>query len=174
MVQGRNQQTATLMSNGEVLVRLLGVGGFVADLTVTIPVASWNQAVQIEVAVNESITPPSTDQLSFAYLPHHLDRIQGPLILNGGVCDGKRLLSEEAVRQLTSRQTAPGIKESYGLGFSVGADGCGHGGAYATNMQIDRKRGLVLVWMVQHNGFPRNGAKSQDAFKQAAIAAFAP
>jgi len=96
------------------------------------------------------------------------------MILNGGVCGGKRLLSEEAVRQLTSRQTAPDIKDSYGLGFFVGTDWCGHGGAYATNMQIDHRRGLILVWMVQHNGFPGNGAKSQDAFKQAAIAAFAP
>ncbi len=96
------------------------------------------------------------------------------VILNGGIYQGKRLLSEEAVRQLTSRQTGPGINESYGLGFSVSGDGCGHGGAYATNMQIDRKRGLVLVWMVQHNGFPVDGAKSQEAFKQAAIGAFAP
>jgi len=96
------------------------------------------------------------------------------MILNGGVFDGKRLLSEDAVKQLTSRQTAPEIKESYGLGFSVGADSCGHGGAYSTNMQIDRRRGLVLVWMVQHNGFPGNGDKAQDAFKQAALAAFAP
>lgn len=96
------------------------------------------------------------------------------MILNGGVCDGKRLVSEEAVQQLTSRQTAPEIKESYGLGFGVGPDWCGHGGAHATNMQIDRKHGLVLVWMVQHNGFPGNGGKSQEAFKQAALAAFAP
>jgi CubicO group peptidase (beta-lactamase class C family) len=96
------------------------------------------------------------------------------MILNAGVCEGERLLSDEAVRQLTTRQTAPDIKESYGLGFAVGPDWCGHGGAYATNMQIDHRRGLVLVWMVQHNGFPGNGAKSQDAFRQAAIAAFAP
>jgi len=95
------------------------------------------------------------------------------MILNGGVCEGKRLLSEEAIQQLTSRQTAPDIKDSYGLGFAVGADWCGHGGAYATNMQIDRKRGLVLVWMVQHNGFPGNGGKSQEAFKQAAVDSFA-
>jgi len=37
------------------------------------------------------------------------------MILKGGVCEGKRLLSEEAIRQLTSRQTAPDIKDSYGL-----------------------------------------------------------
>jgi CubicO group peptidase (beta-lactamase class C family) len=85
-----------------------------------------------------------------------------------------QMLTVEQDRQLTSRQTAPGIKDSYGLGFAVGTDWCGHGGAYATNMQIDRRRGLVFVWMVQHNGFPGNGAKSQDAFKQATIAAFAP
>jgi CubicO group peptidase (beta-lactamase class C family) len=96
------------------------------------------------------------------------------VILNGGVCDGKRLLSEDAVLQLTRRQTAPDIKDSYGLGFAVGADWCGHGGAYATNMQIDRRRGLVFVWMVQHNRFPGNGGKSQEIFKQAALTAFAP
>jgi CubicO group peptidase (beta-lactamase class C family) len=123
-------------------------------------------------------------------LPNHFNRFPMPagglfstaadtaqfcrMILNGGVGNGKRLLSEEAVKQLTSRQTAREIKESYGLGFSVGTDSCGHGGAYATNMQIDRRRGLVLVWMVQHNGFPANGDKAQDAFRQAALAAFAP
>ena len=37
-------------------------------------------------------------------------------------------------------------------------------------MQIDRKRGLVLVWMVQHNGFPGDGGKSQEAFKRAVSA----
>jgi CubicO group peptidase (beta-lactamase class C family) len=96
------------------------------------------------------------------------------MILNGGVCDGRRVLSEEAIKQLTSRQTPPDIQDSYGLGLAVGADWCGHGGAYATNMKIDRRRGLVLVWMVQHNGFPGNGGSSQEAFNQAAVAAFAP
>jgi CubicO group peptidase (beta-lactamase class C family) len=94
------------------------------------------------------------------------------MILNGGVCDGQRLLSAEAVKQLTSRQTSPDIKDSYGLGFAVGTDWCGHGGAHATTMQVDRKRGLVLVWMVQHNGFPGNGGESQAAFKQAAADLF--
>jgi len=94
------------------------------------------------------------------------------MILNGGLCGGKRLLSEAAVQQLTSRQTAPGIPDSYGLGFAVGPDWCGHGGAFATNMRIDRQRGLVFVWMVQHAGFPGNGASSQDAFNHTALAAF--
>jgi len=96
------------------------------------------------------------------------------MILNNGVFQGKRILSPDSIKQLTSRQTASDLKDSYGLGFSVGPDWCGHGGAYATNMQIDRRRGLILVWMVQHNGFPGNGGEGQEAFRKAAIAAFAP
>ena len=94
------------------------------------------------------------------------------MVLNEGVWNGKRLLSKDALHQLTSRQTAPELKESYGLGFAVGSDWCGHGGAYATNMEIDRQHGLIFVWMVQHSGFPGNGSRSQAAFKKAALAAF--
>ena len=48
----------------------------------------------------------------------------------------------------------------------------GHGGAYATNMTIDTQHGLVFIWMVQHAGFPGDGAKSRDAFMQAAKGTF--
>jgi CubicO group peptidase (beta-lactamase class C family) len=96
------------------------------------------------------------------------------MILNGGVSNGKSLLSEKAVQQLTTRQTGPELRDSYGLGFAVGPDWCGHGGAYSTNMHIDRQRSLVFIWMVQHNGFPGNGGKSQDVFKQAALTALTP
>jgi len=95
------------------------------------------------------------------------------MILNGGTLDGKRYLSEAAVRQMTSRQTPPGWKESYGFGWTVGDGEFGHGGAYATNMTIDTRHGLILVWMVQHASFPGDGAKSRQAFMQAARAEFA-
>jgi CubicO group peptidase (beta-lactamase class C family) len=95
------------------------------------------------------------------------------MLLNGGQLDGKRVLSEAAVKELTSRQTPPGLKDSYGLGFSVGPDNFGHGGALATNATADTKRGLIFVWLVQHAGFPGEGGKSQDAFRRAAIEAFA-
>ena len=91
------------------------------------------------------------------------------MILNEGVFEGRRLLSEEAVRQMTRKQTGPDIKDNYGLGFATDADWCGHGGAYATVMSIDRRRGLILIWMVQHTGFPGNGSQSQEAFKQAVL-----
>jgi hypothetical protein len=36
-------------------------------------------------------------------------------------------------------------------------------------MTIDTKRGMVMVWMVQHAGFPGNGGESQGAFRKAAL-----
>ena len=95
------------------------------------------------------------------------------MILNGGVLDGKRYLSEAAVKQMTSKQTPDALTENYGLGWSTGNGEFGHGGAYATNMTIDPQHGLVFIWMVQHAGFPGDGAKSRDAFMRAAKAAFA-
>jgi CubicO group peptidase (beta-lactamase class C family) len=95
------------------------------------------------------------------------------MILSGGVFDGKRLLSEQAIREMTRKQTAPDLDNGYGLGFATGPDWCGHGGAYATNMHIDRKHGLIFIWMVQHAGFPGNGGNSQAAFQNAALEMFA-
>jgi CubicO group peptidase (beta-lactamase class C family) len=94
------------------------------------------------------------------------------MIFNGGVARGKRLLSETSVAEMTRRQTGPGINESYGLGFAIGPGWCGHGGAQATNMTMDRQHKLILIWMVQHAGFPGNGGKSQEAFKRAAMERF--
>jgi CubicO group peptidase (beta-lactamase class C family) len=90
------------------------------------------------------------------------------MVLGGGVFEGKRYLSEAAVKEMTSRQTGEGIRESYGLGWATGGSTFGHGGAFATNMTIDPKRGLVLVFLVQHAGFSKEGAKSFGAFRRAA------
>jgi CubicO group peptidase (beta-lactamase class C family) len=89
------------------------------------------------------------------------------MILNGGTFAGKRYLSEDAIRQMTSKQTASTIPTGYGLGWSTHDGVFGHGGAYATNMTIDSKRGLIAVFMVQHAGFPNDGGKSHDAFLKA-------
>ena len=94
------------------------------------------------------------------------------MLLNNGELDGKRYLSENAIRELSKRQTPLAIKESYGLGFSVSPDSYGHGGAQATNMEIRSGKGLVLVWMVQHGGFPGDGGKAQGAFKNWALDKF--
>jgi CubicO group peptidase (beta-lactamase class C family) len=94
------------------------------------------------------------------------------MVLNGGLAHGKRYLSEEAVQQMTSKQTGNEIKDGYGFGWSVGNGLFGHGGAFATNMTVDRNRGLILIYMVQHSGFPKDGAKAFDLFKEVAIEEF--
>ncbi len=95
------------------------------------------------------------------------------MILNRGTCSSGRILTERAVEELTRKQTGPNVTNTYGLGFALGEGWCGHGGAQATNMTIDQNRGLVFIWMVQHAGFIGTGDKSQEAFKQAALQAFA-
>ncbi|OWK47281.1 serine hydrolase domain-containing protein [Fimbriiglobus ruber] len=94
------------------------------------------------------------------------------LVLNGGTFHGKKILSKEAVADMTHKQTAEGVKDQYGLGWSTGG-GFGHGGAFATNMSVDPKRGLIYVFLVQHAGFPADGGKSQGAFRKAADEEFA-
>jgi CubicO group peptidase (beta-lactamase class C family) len=95
------------------------------------------------------------------------------MILNGGTLDGKRYVSEAAVKQMTSRQTPEALATSYGFGWNTANGRVGHGGAYKTNMSIDRQHRLVFIWMVQHASFPGDGAKSGEAFLQAAKAEFA-
>ena len=87
------------------------------------------------------------------------------MMLAGGEFEGKRILSEAAVKEMTRKQTSPAIKEGYGLGWSVSGSTFGHGGAYGpTNMSVDRERGLVLIIMVQRVRLPREWRKEQGCF----------
>ncbi len=104
---------------------------------------------------------------------HDLSRFY-QMLLNGGQLDGKRYLSEAAVKELTTRQTPATMKESYGLGFGVSNTTFGHGGAYSTNTTAETDKGLILIWLVQHASFPGEGNQSQDMFRNAAHAAFSP
>ena len=96
------------------------------------------------------------------------------MILNGGSFKGKHYLSENAVKEMTRKQTADGIPDGYGLGWATGGGNFGHGGAYSTNMNIDTNRGLITIFLVQHAGFPGNGDQSGGAFRRAAEAQFGP
>ena len=108
------------------------------------------------------------------------------MMLNRGVWNGKRILSEHAVTELTRTQTGDittGFTSgmSWGLGFQVvkdpqGVTGMlspgtfGHGGAYATQSWADPKHQSIYILMIQRRGFP-NGDNSpvRKAFQQAAI-----
>jgi len=85
------------------------------------------------------------------------------MLLNNGTFEGKRILSVDAVREMTSKQTGS-LPDSYGFGLTVSPTGFGHGGAYATNMSVDRDKGLVTVYLVQHAGFPKNGKEAFNVF----------
>ena len=89
------------------------------------------------------------------------------MLLNGGELEGRRYLSGAAVAAMGTKQTPAGVSDSYGLGCGVGDGTFGHGGAYATNMTVDTRRGLVLVFHVQHAGFPGDGKNSHAAFLDA-------
>ena len=94
------------------------------------------------------------------------------MILRGGELDGKRYLSEKALRVMTTKQTGD-LPNGYGLGWATdkNPDGpFGHGGAYATNMNVDPRNGLITIYLVQHAGYPNGdeGKKVLPAFQKAA------
>jgi CubicO group peptidase (beta-lactamase class C family) len=82
------------------------------------------------------------------------------MLLNGGTLDGKRYLSEQAVKQMSAIQTGDvrvSPDSAYGVGFSVKltdeegprAGSFGHRGARRTAMWIDPKNELVMVILVE-------------------------
>lgn len=95
------------------------------------------------------------------------------MVARGGELDGKRYLSESAIQQMTSKRTPEALKDGYGVGWSTTGQSFGHGGALATNMNIDLQRNLITIYLIQHSGFPNDGAKGHGAFKQAAEKRFA-
>ena len=110
------------------------------------------------------------------------------MMLDDGTFRGKRLLSQEAVAQMTRTQTGE-IKTgfvdgmSWGYGFAVvkepkGITGMlapgtfGHGGAYGTQSWADPKKDLILVLMYQWARVPNADASPlRAAFQEAATAA---
>jgi len=73
------------------------------------------------------------------------------MILSGGIYEGRRYLSETAISEMTRRQTADSIENSYGFGWDTSGGKFGHGGAYKTNMSIDPKLGLITVLLIHHS-----------------------
>lgn len=97
----------------------------------------------------------------------------GQMLLRGGEYDGKRYLSEAALKAMTSKQTPAALKDGYGFGYAVNGATFGHGGAYSTNLSVDPQTGLVLVFMVQNAGWRNDdGKKILPEFTKAAVQTF--
>jgi CubicO group peptidase (beta-lactamase class C family) len=81
------------------------------------------------------------------------------MLVGGGVFGGRRYVSEAAIAQATSKQTGDRIEANYGFGFGADEGSFGHGGAWGTATTVDRKRGLIKVWLVQHPSYPEDVAE---------------
>jgi CubicO group peptidase (beta-lactamase class C family) len=93
------------------------------------------------------------------------------MIANGGAFEGKRIVSEKAVQELTSKQTGS-LPTAYGLGFATPDQAAEHGGAYGTLSRLDRRRGLITVFLVQQAGWGKEGEKALPTFQKTAVEAF--
>lgn len=117
------------------------------------------------------------------------------MLLNGGTLDGRRYLSDRAMKFLATPQTADlptgffqadtygnrGANYAWGIGTCIlrtPHDGVaamlspgtyGHGGAWGTQAWIDPVKGVAYVLMVQRSNFPNSDASDvRRAFQQAA------
>lgn len=87
-------------------------------------------------------------------------------IVNKGILNGHRILTEESVFEITKAQTdefADGL--SYGLGFRIittpidvtamfSPGSFGHGGAFGTQYWADPLNNTIYIVMIQRRGFP--------------------
>jgi len=122
------------------------------------------------------------------------------MLLNGGTLDGRRYLSDRAMKFLTTPQTAnlpTGFFQSdtygnRGANYAWGIATCilraphegvaamlspgtyGHGGAWGTQAWIDPAKGVAYVLMVQRSNFPNSDASDvRRDFQEAAVRALA-
>jgi CubicO group peptidase (beta-lactamase class C family) len=117
------------------------------------------------------------------------------MLLGGGTLDGRRILSADAMKFLSTPQTGDlptgffqndtfgqrGKNYGWGIGTSIlrtphegvaamlSPGTFGHGGAWGTQAWCDPVRGVAFVMMVQHANFPNSDASIvRGAFQQAA------
>ncbi len=108
-------------------------------------------------------------------------------ILRGGELDGKRILSEASLHELTRLQTGelqtgfvPGM--GFGLGFAhvrqpqgvtaaLSPGSFGHGGAFGTQAWIDPTKGWFSILLIQRVGLPNSDASEMRATLQNVAAA---
>jgi CubicO group peptidase (beta-lactamase class C family) len=95
------------------------------------------------------------------------------MMLNEGTFQGRRYLSAESVRLITTKETGDAVSKQYGLGWNVGDGFFEHSGAYKTDMKVDTRSGLIVVMMVQHaNDWDLEEREHlMDALEQTAVSA---
>jgi CubicO group peptidase (beta-lactamase class C family) len=111
------------------------------------------------------------------------------MILDGGQLDGERVVSRDAVGQMTALQTAElrtGFTDGngWGLGWCVvrqpqgvtamlSPGTFGHGGAFGTQGWVDPVRDMICVLMIQRTGFGNSdGSEIRLRFQKLAVSEF--
>ena len=69
------------------------------------------------------------------------------MLASNGTFNGKRILSEKAVAEMTKDQT--GLNKNYGIAIAVSNDSFSHGGAYATQCFYNKNLKKIAVFMIQ-------------------------
>ena len=81
--------------------------------------------------------------------PQNMLEFYRMLAFNGVARDGRRVLPEEAVKILATRQTPANVKTAYSLGMFVEGEWFGHDGAIKTAALVNPKRHAVCLFMLQ-------------------------
>lgn len=77
------------------------------------------------------------------------------MLLRGGLSeDGRRIMSEGAIKILTTKQTPETVAKWYSLGFFRGKEWFGHGGAYGTSAECDLANFRLRMIFTQICGTP--------------------
>lgn len=103
------------------------------------------------------------------------------MVLNKGLHDGKRIVSEASLAEMTKPHTAGGKLQTYGLGWMCNTPektmipgysnrAGGHGGAFATHGWVDPENGIVTVFLVQ-NVLVKGGGDMRKAFHEKVVEA---
>lgn len=112
------------------------------------------------------------------------------MVLNDGELDGKRILSPEAVKRMTTIQTGelqtgftPGngwglgwcvVREPQGVTKHLSPGTFGHGGAFGTQGWVDPEKNMVYVLLIQRTNFGNSDASDlRGAFHEAAVQSLA-
>ncbi|HTD68268.1 MAG TPA: serine hydrolase domain-containing protein [Candidatus Limnocylindria bacterium] len=112
------------------------------------------------------------------------------MMLHEGTWRGKRILSREAVAQMTRTQSGDiktgfvdgmswgygfaVVKESKGITRMMSPGSFGHGGAYGTQSWADPKQDMIVILMIQRAKLPNADASPmRDSLQEAAVKAIA-
>lgn len=94
------------------------------------------------------------------------------MLAGKGTYQGKKIISEESWRVMTTKQTPENVKTNYGFGINISEHSYGHGGAAGTQADVF-ENGLVALYAVQIKDVPDHGkivgsffASAQKYFEQ--------